>query len=101
MKILKASGIAEYQMVRINNVSNGVCWETYTVGGEWESGVVCLNGPPARHFQPGDIVIIVAEGFIERSEKGPAEPTIVIVKDNANKDFEIKPHKKAMLSNKA
>ena len=42
--LLKASGILEYEKVQIVDVNNGQRFETYTIAGEENSGVICLNG---------------------------------------------------------
>ena len=63
--LLDAAGLAPYQMVQITNQSNGAFWQTYAIPGRRGSGVICLNGTPARHFQPGDKAYIIAEGFVE------------------------------------
>jgi aspartate 1-decarboxylase len=83
--LLEASGIRQHQMVNINNVANGVSWQTYAIPGERGSGVICLNGPPARHFQPGDKVIIFAEALVEPAEAESVKLTVVIVEDDKNK----------------
>ncbi|MDE1874533.1 MAG: aspartate 1-decarboxylase [Patescibacteria group bacterium] len=89
--LLAASGMSEFQMVNITNCSNGVFWQTYIMRGEWGSGVICLNGPPARHFQPGDKVIIIAEAYLEQSELKDLDPVVVFV-DDKNRVTEIKKH---------
>ena len=90
-ELLERSGIHPYQMVIVNNLSNGVSWRTYTISGERHSGVICLNGPPARHFQPGDKVIIMAEALIEPSEIGRLRPIVVFV-DDQNRVTSVEEH---------
>jgi aspartate 1-decarboxylase len=85
--LLEASGIKPFQMVNVHNLSNAVVWQTYVIRGERGSGVICLNGPPARHFQPGDKVIVLAEAFVEPSEMRDLQMTIAIVEDEQNKRF--------------
>ncbi len=52
------------------------------------SGRIELNGPPARHFQPGDKVIILGEAYLEPSEVKDLDPKIVIVEgDDSNSDL--------------
>jgi aspartate 1-decarboxylase len=82
--LLEQSGIRPYQYVNITNVSNGVFWQTYVMAGERGRGDICLNGPPARHFQRGDKVIILAEGYFEPAELDGFEPIVVIVEDDRN-----------------
>lgn len=93
-ELLEKSGIKPFQMVNINNLSNGVFWQTYVAPGKRGGGTICLNGPPARHFQPGDKVIIIAEAYIEPSELKNLNPVIVFV-DDKNRITEIKKHKAA------
>ena len=57
--LLEASGLFKNMLVKINNIRNGISWETYILEGEEHKGEIKLNGPPANHFQPGDIVIIL------------------------------------------
>lgn len=85
--LLEASGIRQHQMVNINNVANGVSWQTYAIPGERGSGVICLNGPPARHFQRGDKVIIFAEALVEPAEAENVKLTVVIVEDDKNHTY--------------
>lgn len=82
--LLEQSGIRPYQYVNITNVSNGVFWQTYVMAGRRGQGDICLNGPPARHFQKGDKVIILAEGYFEPQELDGFEPVVVIVEDDRN-----------------
>ncbi len=90
--LLEASGMRPFQYVNITNVSNGVFWQTYIMQGERGNGDICLNGPPARHFQPGDKIIILAEALIESSEFPALDPVVVFV-DEKNKVTEIKHHR--------
>jgi aspartate 1-decarboxylase len=85
--LLEASGIREFQMVNVNSVANGTFWQTYVIRGKRGSGVICLNGPPAHHFKPGDKVIILAEAYIEPSEANNLQLTVVIVEDDENRQF--------------
>ena len=89
--ILEKSGIRPFQYVNITNVSNGTFWQTYVVAGKKGNGDVCLNGPPARHFQPGDKIIVLAEAWIEPSELKDLNPIVVFV-DDKNKVTEVKKH---------
>ena len=86
-QLLEASGIRRHQMVNVHNLANGVSWQTYVIVGKKGSGVVCLNGPPARHFQPGDKVIIFAEAYVEPAEMDDLKLTVVIVEDDRNQVF--------------
>jgi aspartate 1-decarboxylase len=82
--LITAAGLNPGQMVTINNVSNAVSWRTYIVKGKKGKGEIILNGPPARLFQKGDKVIVLAEGWIEAKDAAKASPTLVFV-DGKNK----------------
>src|SRR5580698_6622175 len=53
-ELIEKSGMRPYQYVNITNVANGVFWQTYIIPGPRGNGDICLNGPPAHHFRPGD-----------------------------------------------
>ncbi len=78
--LLEKSGIRPFQFVNVDNLSNGTLWQTYTMAGKRGSGIICLNGPPARHFQPGDKVIILAEAYVEPSDFDKLELRVVFVR---------------------
>jgi aspartate 1-decarboxylase len=90
--LLEKSGIQPFQMVNITNVSNGTLWQTYVIAGKRGNGDMCLNGPPARHFQPGDKIIVIADAYIEPSELKNLNPIVVFV-DDKNKITKVKKHK--------
>jgi aspartate 1-decarboxylase len=89
--LLDASGIQPFQYLNITNISNGVFWQTYAMAGVRGNGDICLNGPPARHFQRGDKVIILAEAWLEPGEVKDLNPVVVFV-DDKNHVTEIKRH---------
>jgi aspartate 1-decarboxylase len=66
--LLDAVGILPYEMVQITNMANGTLWRTYVMTAARGSGIVCLNGPPARHFHPGDQVIVVSHAYYTPEE---------------------------------
>ena len=88
--LLEASGLFPNMLVKINNIRNGISWETYILEGEAGKGDICLNGPPANHFKPGDIVIIL--GYVQLAlpdAKKTGGPTVVFV-DDKNQITEVK-----------
>lgn len=64
--LMRAAGIEPFEFVHVNNVANGKHWETYAIPGD--PGDIILNGPPAHHFTPGDLVIILSFAELEPSE---------------------------------
>ena len=79
--LLEASGILEYEKVQIVDVNNGSRFETYTVAGERDSGMICLNGAAARCVSVGDKIIIMAYAQMTPEEAKGHRPTVVFVDD--------------------
>jgi len=90
--LLDAAGICPYQYCIITNLRNGVFWQTYAIAGKRGDGDICLNGPPAHHFRKGDLVIIIAEAYVEPREMEHLNPKVVFV-DEKNRITEVKEHK--------
>lgn len=79
--LLEAADILPGERVQVFNLNNGERFETYTISGPRDSGVVCLNGPAARLAQVGDRVIVVAYAFVPYQEARGFRPRIVVVGD--------------------
>ena len=77
--LMDAAGIVPFQLLHINSMATAVHWETYAIPGKAESGEICLNGCPARLFQPGDQVIILSLEQMTRSEAALVEQKVVYV----------------------
>ena len=75
--MLAASGIFPFEMVHVNNVSNGKHWETYVIPGE--DGQIILNGAPSHHFKKGDIAVIMTFTEVVPSELADFKHTVVFV----------------------
>lgn len=82
--LLDAAGILPYEQVDVLNITNGERFTTYTIEGEKDSGVICVNGAAARLVQKGDLVIICAYAQIDQATAESYEPTVVVV-DEHNK----------------
>lgn len=87
-RLLRDSGILEYEKVQIVDVNNGMRFETYTIAGEENSGVICLNGAAARCVQTGDKIIIMAYSEMSPEDAKKHRPTVVFVDEN-NKTTQI------------
>ena len=85
-RLMKAAGIAPFQLLHINSMATAVHWETYAIPGG--PGTICLNGCPARLFQPGDQVIILALEQLTKQEAATVEQKVVHV-DAKNKPVRI------------
>ncbi|MEJ0073680.1 MAG: aspartate 1-decarboxylase [Candidatus Saccharibacteria bacterium] len=82
--LMEAANIVPFQLVHINNMSNAAHWETYVIPGKRDAGEICLNGCPARIFQPGDQVIVLSLEQMSRAEAASIEQKVVFV-DAKNK----------------
>lgn len=90
--LMDAAGFYEGERVQIVNNNNGERFETYTIIGERGSGIICLNGAAARKAQIGDILIIIAYGWMTPEEAAKVKPKIVF--PDANNQIPKKKKKK-------
>lgn len=88
-ELLKSANILPGEKVQVVNNNNGERFETYTIEGEPNSGVICVNGAAARLVQPGDKVIIIAYAMMTREEAVSFKPSILFL-DEKNGIAEIK-----------
>lgn len=92
--LLESVGLSEGQMVQITSISNATLWRTYIIKGERGKGQIIINGPPARLFQKGDQVIIIAEALVTQAEaktiKGPTVVFFIETGVNPNEIREVK-----------
>jgi aspartate 1-decarboxylase len=58
--LMRRTDIVAGEKVSVWNVNNGQRIETYAIELPAHSGEIVINGAAARHFHPGDRVIIVA-----------------------------------------
>lgn len=79
-EMMKSAGILPFEFVHVNNVANGIHWETYAIPGE--NNQVVLNGPPAHHFKAGDKVIIFTLAELQQHEITGFTHTVVYPEDN-------------------
>ena len=80
--LLEAANIFIGERVQVVNNNNGERLETYTIRGERNSGVICLNGAAARRCQVGDTLIIIAYAQMSPEEAKTFEPTIIFPDEN-------------------
>ncbi|MCC8110659.1 MAG: aspartate 1-decarboxylase [Ruminococcus sp.] len=77
--LLDAAGILEYEAVQIVDISNGNRFLTYTIAGQANSGIICLNGAAARQVQTGDKIIIMSYAQVTPEEAKAMQPNVVLV----------------------
>ncbi|MCX7833994.1 MAG: aspartate 1-decarboxylase [Ignavibacteria bacterium] len=87
--ILEAADIKEFEKVQVVNLNNGNRFETYTIPGKRNSGIICLNGPAARLGTVGDEVIIITYCNCTEEELKKHKPKVVYV-DKKNRVKKIK-----------
>jgi aspartate 1-decarboxylase len=78
-ELMRAANILPYEMVQVTSLRNATRWKTYALPGQEGTGKICLNGPPAHLFQPGDLVIILSLGIFEEEEIKGVVPRVVFV----------------------
>lgn len=79
--LMDAADILENEKVTIVNNNNGERFETYVIGGERGSRVICLNGAAARKVQKGDVIIILTYTILDDAECKNHQPRLVFVND--------------------
>lgn len=89
-ELLTASGIKQFELVHVNNRTNGNRIITYAVKNK-QNGRVTINGAASKYFQKGDTIHVLAFAFIDESEAESFQPTIVIT-DKENNVTESKPY---------
>jgi aspartate 1-decarboxylase len=89
-EILKASGIRQFELVHVNNKTNGNRITTYAVRGKVR-GRVTVNGAASKLFEKGDTIHVLAFMYLNESEMGSFEPSIVIA-DKENNLIESRPY---------
>jgi len=83
--LMDAANLLANEKVQVLNIANGERIETYVIKGERGSGVVCLNGPAAHKFTPGDIVIVISYAQIDFESAKTFVPWVVFPDTATNK----------------
>lgn len=80
-KLMEAAGILEYEMVQIVDIDNGNRFDTYTIAGSADTGMICINGAAARQVAVGDRIIIMCYASMTPQEAVDHKPRVVFVDD--------------------
>jgi len=78
-RLMDATDMLPNEAVCVWNVTNGNRFETYTVEGPPDSGVICVNGAAAHLVRPGDLIIIAAFTWLDEAAARAHEPKVVFV----------------------
>lgn len=84
-ELIEASGLIVGEKVQIVDVNNGERFETYVIEGKRSSGDICLNGPAARKVLVGDIIIIIAYGYMTIEEAQTFKPKVIFPDTETNR----------------
>jgi aspartate 1-decarboxylase len=90
-RLMREANILPYEMVQITSLRNATRWKTYAIPAPAGSGEICLNGPPAHLFQPGDTVIILSMGLFAEEELASLKPRVLFV-DRQNNLIRVEEH---------
>ena len=81
-RLMDATDMLPNEAVCVWNVTNGNRFETYTVEGPPDTGVICVNGAAAHLVRPGDLIIIAAFTWLEENAARRHEPKVVFVDED-------------------
>ncbi|MBN2176443.1 MAG: aspartate 1-decarboxylase [Demequinaceae bacterium] len=77
--LMEAADLLPGQRVDVLDVTNGARLTTYAIPGNYKDGQICINGAAAHHIHPGDIIIILAYGYLGDEDARRFDPTVVFV----------------------
>ena len=83
-------GILPLEEVDVINLANGKRWSTYAIAGEAGTGEICPNGGAALLCEPGNLLIIIAYEYRDRSEvmtQGHQAKVVVTDENNFCQEF--------------
>ena len=83
--LMDAAGIVAGERVYIVDNNNGERLDTYVIAGERGKGEICLNGAAARKVMTGDVVIIMAYGYMTPEEARDFKPKVVFPDTRTNR----------------
>ncbi|HEU4717760.1 MAG TPA: aspartate 1-decarboxylase [Bacteroidia bacterium] len=75
--LMDAANLVENEQVHVLNYRNGERIITYVIKGGRGSGVICLNGPAALKFSPGDDVIVISYAGMSTEEAKTFTPVVI------------------------
>ena len=83
--LMEGANLIEGEQVHVFNYRNGERIVTYVIKGERSSGIICLNGPAALKFNPGDHVIIIGFALMDFEEAKKFKPSVIFPDTDTNK----------------
>ena len=83
-QLLVQADVSSQEQMGVHNLSNGECFDTYTMAPPGGCGEMSLNGAAAFIRQPGDSIIITTHVLLGEEEMANHQPRVVLV-DESNK----------------
>ncbi len=83
--LMDTANFIENEQVHVLNKNNGQRLVTYVIKGERGSGIICLNGPAAKHVSVGDIVIIISYATMDFEAAKAFKPWVVFPEIGTNR----------------
>jgi aspartate 1-decarboxylase len=80
--LLDAADIMPYEEVHIWNLTNGKRFITYTLIGEPNTGIVCMNEAESHLMKKNDIVTILTFATMDEIDAKNYRPIVVLVDSN-------------------
>jgi aspartate 1-decarboxylase len=90
-QLLAVSQIRQFELVHVNNKTNGNRIITYAVAND-SNNIVTVNGAASKLFDEGDIIHVLAYAFLNENEATTHQPLLVIT-DYDNNVIETKPYR--------
>ena len=87
-ELIEASGFKLFEMVHVNNLTNGNRIITYVVRSKKE-GFVTMNGAASKLFSKGDKIHVLSYAYVSEQNAVGHEPRIIFA-DAQNKLKEVK-----------
>jgi aspartate 1-decarboxylase len=88
-EIIEASGLKLFELVHVNNLTNGNRIITYVIKSKM-NGFVSLNGAASKKFNAGDKVHVLAFGYVDLKEESGEYRPIIIHTNSENRLTEAK-----------
>lgn len=89
-ELFEASGIKQFELVHVNNKTNGNRIITYAVKNK-QPGFVSINGAASKLFKQGDMIHVLAFVYLNETEADTFQPKLVLT-DKENKVIASKPY---------
>jgi aspartate 1-decarboxylase len=87
--ILQAAAILPYELVQITSYANATLWRTYVIPADADSGMIGLNGPPARLFRPGDDITVLSLALVSQRDALRLRPHVVFLSHESGRPNQI------------